>query len=208
MPGRVNERIYLIVNPFLAPLVVVTVVVCILWLCSRSPWRTEQYVALPLMGKASRGGEDEADAAISSVAAAAREGRYYGVVAFFLAGYVLNILPYVAVRRCTFIYHYLCANPIAWFIFVYVLSVHFSNSLFFLRLLFGLTCRPSLQHAIILAALAVDVIVPKRKFLRTGVAFTVIAGAVAALSVWLPWVYGLPRSGAEQEALQLMPGWT
>lgn len=113
MTPRVNERIYLIVNPFLAPLVAVTVVMCFLWLCSRPLWPTEQSAALPSMGKTSSGGEDEADAAISSVAAITRQRRYYGVVAFFLAGYVLNILPYVAVRRCTFIYHYLCAIPIA-----------------------------------------------------------------------------------------------
>lgn len=35
--------------------------------------------------------------------------RYYSVGAFLLCGYVLNLVPYVFVERCYFIYHYLPA---------------------------------------------------------------------------------------------------
>lgn len=107
---RLNEKIYLIVNPFLAPLVALTVAVCFFWVCWRLFLSCAGSASVPGKSNGAKSKEEKAaeKALLASFATAlARQKKYLGVVVFFLAGYSLNILPYVAVSRCTFIYHYL-----------------------------------------------------------------------------------------------------
>jgi hypothetical protein len=187
--SNVREKVYLIVNPVLAPVALFSVVCCGGWLASSWFWRaahaedvtTDRARSLSqkslFKGKtvsASRA-KPAAEGAVTLARAAAQAKRrqYRGIVAFFLAGYALNLLPYAGVKRCTFIYHYL----------------------------------PSLQFAIILAALSIELLVPQAYGVRALTCILIITASTAALWVYAPWVYALPRTSAQHQALQLMPRW-
>lgn len=140
--GGVRERIYLIVNPVLAPVAFAAVTFCVIWLLlggsthSGVMQRQERLVRNSIRSKSSTfavqtgrfQGHDgnnvrsnlpkvKPDSARTQKESGilnatcdswvVRNQRHPSVLAFFVAGYMLNLLPYVAVSRCTFVYHYL-----------------------------------------------------------------------------------------------------
>lgn len=171
-----REIIYLLGNPALAPIVLFSLFACVVWMCVTIARIITGREGAPYVGtpsKAQHAHELDEDAIFAQTAAASWKRRHVGVVAFFLVCYGLNLFPYVAVKRCTFIYHYL----------------------------------PALQHGIILCALALQILVPERRYMRAICCVAIMTAVSVALYVYLPWVYALPRTRGEHEALQLIPGW-
>jgi C-terminal four TMM region of protein-O-mannosyltransferase len=118
-----REKVYVVVNPVLAPLAFAAVLACVLWLAvSCGPLGYLRGGVQTQSGKASRrkssirkgaartdasGDEGELDDLGLAPKDWSAKMREPSVVAFFVAGYALNLLPYAAVKRCTFVYHYL-----------------------------------------------------------------------------------------------------
>lgn len=91
--GR-KEQIYLLMNPVLTVVTVVGVCSCVAMLIA-SPWvlRRKRQAAVNMEG----------------IERVYKTGKLFGMIAFFLVGWVLNLVPYVGVKRCTFLYHVLPA---------------------------------------------------------------------------------------------------
>lgn len=162
-----TEKIYLIVNPFLAPVAVIGVVVCLAWvlLC------TVRLRSAPSRARLARSTATSIEK--SRPSSGSRESPGLDVVVFFLCGYLMNLLPYAAIKRCTFVYHYL----------------------------------PSLQHAIVLVALALELTTARRSTPRILASFVIMLFAIVAFALYSPWVYALPLSKRAHNVLRRMPRW-
>lgn len=82
-----REKIYLIVNPFVTVITLMSLMgyftMSLVWCIKKVPRKHGKFeTSRRMQGVLSRG-------------------------SFFFAGYVLNLLPYIEVARCTFLYHYL-----------------------------------------------------------------------------------------------------
>jgi len=50
-----------------------------------------------------------------------------GTLSILLMGYILNLLPFVGIKRIMFLYHYLSALIFAVIILIYIIDKHFAN---------------------------------------------------------------------------------
>ena len=93
LDGGKKEQIYLLMNPLVAVLAILGVFMSFLILLS-----------IPL--RISRAKKKEITD-LQTVDYVNKLKKQAGMIIFFLSGWVLNLLPYIGVKRCTFLYHVL-----------------------------------------------------------------------------------------------------
>lgn len=98
-PGGRREQIYLIMNPVLTAVSTLGVIACVAFL-----------IALPILLIRSRNRDIHTDAGKERIARVRRDG---GMILFFLFGWITNLMPYIGIKRCTFLYHVLPALQMA-----------------------------------------------------------------------------------------------
>jgi len=103
-----REQVYLIVNPVLSIVTAIGVFSCVVIL-----------LAFPiryLLTKRKRMASDNLKAALQNLRKRA------GVICFFLFGWISNLMPYIGIKRCTFLYHVLPSLQMASLLTAYALE--------------------------------------------------------------------------------------